>query len=135
MTETEFCERVIAMFGKLILDAMDALAEIEHAGVAAPGGDVRVQGGVRIAVEERGLFAMERMQSLPRGSLLLRGHSARSDSKSRRNHALLEGKSGPALRQQTKIGATVRSMQQWLLAVVGVLESLYEQRGPSGVLT
>ncbi len=121
MTETEFCERVIAMFGKLILDAMDALAEIEHAGVAAPGGDVRVQGGVRIAVEERGLFAMERMQSLPpRIIALARTFRNAPDSKTRAYiTALLEGKSGPALRQQTKIGATVHArMQQWLLAVV-----------------
>ena len=121
MTDAEFCERVVANFGNLIRDAMDALAEIEHSGVAAPGGDVRVQGGVRVAVEERALLASERMRAFPpRIITLARIFRDAPDSKTRAYiTALLEGKSGPALRQQMKIGDTVHArMQKWLLTVV-----------------
>ena len=121
MTDLEFCERLIAMFGNLILDAMNALAEIEHSGVASPGGDVRVQGGVHLAVEEMALLATERLQSLPpRIVTLARSFRNAPDSKTRKYiTALLEGMSGPALCQQTKIGETVHArMQKWLLTVV-----------------
>lgn len=121
MTDAEFCERVIAMFGNLIFDAMNALAEIEHSGVASPGGDVRVQGGVHVAVEERALLASERMRTFPpRIITLARVFRDAPDSKTRAYvTALLEGKSGPALRQQMKIGDAVHArMQKWLLTVV-----------------
>ena len=72
MTDLEFCERLIAMFGNLVKDAMEALAEVDSSGVAAPGGDIRVQGGVHIAVEERALFATERMRAFPPSCLYLR---------------------------------------------------------------
>ena len=121
MTDAEFCERVIAMFGNLIFDAMNALAEIEHSGVASPGGGVHVQGGVHVPVEERALLATERMRAFPpRIITLARSFRDAPDSKTRSYvTALLEGKSGPALRQQMKIGETVHArMQKWLLTVV-----------------
>jgi len=120
MTETEFCERVIAMFGSLVKDAMESLADVESSGVAAQS-DIRVQGGVRIEVEERALLATERLQSLPpRVVVLAKSFRNAPDAKTRGYvAALLEGKSGPALRQQMKIGDTVHArMQKWLLTVV-----------------
>ena len=121
MTDTEFCEHVIANFGNMIRDAMDALAEIEHSGVASPGGDVHVQGGVHVPVEERALLATERMRTFPpRIITLARVFRDAPDSKTRAYvTALLGGLSGPALCQRAKIGDTVHArMQKWLLTVV-----------------
>jgi len=120
MTETEFCERVIAMFGSLVKDAMESLADVESSGVAAQS-DIRVQGGVRVAVEEKALLATERLQSLPpRIVTLARTFRNAPDSKTRAYiTAVLKGKSGPALRQRMKIGDTVHArMQKWLLTMV-----------------
>jgi len=120
MTEPEFCERVIAMFGSLVRDAMEALAEVESSGVAAQS-DIRGQGRVRVAVEEKALLATERLQSLPpRIVTLARTFRNAPDSKTRAYiTAVLKGKSGPALRQRMKIGDTVHArMQKWLLTMV-----------------
>jgi hypothetical protein len=116
------CERVILMWRDAIRECMDRLVEIEDMGVGGRGssGDVRVQGGVRLPVEERHLFAKDRL-TYAKEVILIAGALRDAPGEKARKYvtALLDGCTGAALRKRVRLPEREhRGMQAWLLKVV-----------------
>ena len=122
MTDESITEIGVAFLGPLVRQAMRCIAEIESAGYAgrAHPGD-RVQGGEIVAVQERAMFAQERLDRLPpKAVAMARGFMTVTERKTRAYiEGLMDGLHGELLRSRTGLSdKKLAEMRRWLHAFV-----------------
>ena len=111
-------EIAVAFLGPLIRESMELLAVIDgamYAGRAQPGD--RVQGGEIVAVQERAMFAQERLARLPTKAVLLaRGFRDVTEKKTRSYiEGLMDGLHGELLRSRAGLSQKKHAeMRMWL---------------------
>lgn len=115
-------EIAVAVLGPLIRESMELLSEIDGALIAgrAHPGD-RVQGGEIVAVQERAMFAQERLDRLPpKAVAMARGFMTVTERKTRAYiEGLMDGLHGELLRSRTGLSdKKLAEMRRWLHAFV-----------------
>ena len=112
-------EIAVAVLGPLIRESMELFSEIDgamYAGRAQPGD--RVQGGEIVAVQERAMFAQERLDRLPpKAVAMARGFMTVTERKTCAYiEGLMDGLHGELLRSRTGLSdKKLAEMRMWLL--------------------
>ena len=112
-------EIAVAVLGPLIRESMELLSEIDGALIAgrAHPGD-RVQGGEIVAVQERAMFAQERLDRLPpKAVAMARGFMTVTERKTCAYiEGLMDGLHGELLRSRTGLSdKKLAELRVWLL--------------------
>ena len=117
MTDESITEIATAAFGPLIREAMGLLAEIEGSLCAGGAPGDRVQGGERVALQERAMIAKERLDALPPKAVALAEAFRDVSGKQTRSYieGLMDGLHGERLRSRTGMSEKkLAEMRRWL---------------------